>query len=248
MLPTYTTSLDEGPTLIGFFNQLKQEYASARWFLYEGAHASHTHFSDRGVKLYDTLDYTNHALAVEKMKIAFRVAYSLFDKTAYFLNDYMRLGIPEKGVYFRSLWYEKAQGQRRELRVQFVRAENWPWRGLYWLAKDFVEEEFRAVMEPDSQALYEIRNHLEHKYLKVHEMLVQRPSHATFDPWSDRLACSISRSELKKKTLRLLKLSRAALIYLALGMHREERLRAKGQKQGLLAPVVLGILEDSLKR
>jgi hypothetical protein len=248
VLPTYSTPLSEGPTLIGFFNQLKQEYVSARWLLYEGTNASRRHFSDGGVKLYNTLDYPSYGLAVEKIKFSFRLAYSLFDKIAYFMNDYMQLSIPERDVYFRSLWFEKKKNQPPTLRVQFVQAENWPWRGLYWLAKDFIEKEFLEVMEPNAQTLSEIRNHLEHKYLKVHEMLLPRLRPPAFDPFADRLAYSISRLDLQEKTLRLFKRARSALIYLALGMHREEGLRTRGQKQGIRASMMLDILEESWKR
>ena len=34
-LPNYVTAIKEPPTFIGFFNQMKQEFVSARWFLYE---------------------------------------------------------------------------------------------------------------------------------------------------------------------------------------------------------------------
>ncbi len=74
--------------LQGFFNQMKQEYASARWLLYEGLQEDRVHFSDHDVRLCNTLDYSCHSLTVEKTKIAFRMAYSLFDKIAFFLNGY----------------------------------------------------------------------------------------------------------------------------------------------------------------
>ena len=57
MLPNFVTLIGESPTLIGFFNQMKQEFVSARWLYYEGVHAQHAHFSDRDVRLSNTLDY-----------------------------------------------------------------------------------------------------------------------------------------------------------------------------------------------
>src|ERR1700719_4395732 len=86
------------------------------------------------------------------------------------------------------------------------KSENWPFRGLFWLSKDLFEEEFRGVTEPDAQALYEIRNHLEHKYLKVHEMMRSQPADSA---WTDRLAYSVERQDFVAKTLRVLRLSRA---------------------------------------
>lgn len=41
---------------------MKQEYVSARFMLYEGLCDTMLHFSDRGVRLFDTLDYLLMAL------------------------------------------------------------------------------------------------------------------------------------------------------------------------------------------
>lgn len=222
-LPSFTLPLGEHPVLAGFFNQMKQEFASARWLYYEGVMAHRPHFSDKDVLLYNTLDYPSYSLGVEKMKLAYRSAYSLFDKIAFFLNSYLDLGIKPTAVSFARVWREKDAGPVREV---FERAENWPWRGLYWLSKDLFLPDFREVIEPDMRALKVTRDHMEHKYLKVHEMLSFRPAD---DPasklFTDTLAFSVSRAELERKTLRVLKLARAALIYLSLGMHREEERR-----------------------
>lgn len=246
-LPDFVTGIHEPPTLIGFFNQMKQEFVSARWLYYEGVHAKDPHFSDRGVLLFNTLDYPSYGLAIEKIKAAFRIAYSLFDKIGFFLNDYMQLGVKEKDVYFKNIWYRNYE--KRELRPELEQSENWPFRGLHWLAKDLVEKEFEDVMEPDAEALYKIRNHLEHKYLKVHEMLIPRtPDTMLSSLWTDRLAYSVQRQVFEAKTLRLLRLARAALIYSSLGMHREEIRRQKHRGKTVNAPMTLEIWDDERKR
>ncbi|AZO44955.1 hypothetical protein EJ076_29560 [Mesorhizobium sp. M7D.F.Ca.US.005.01.1.1] len=221
-LPSYKTPLDEGPTLIGFFNQMKQEFASARWLLFEGITNDAPHFSDKGTGLRDTLDSPGYSLSVEQTKLAFRAAYSLLDKIAFFLNDYLKLQIPLIDVSFRSLWFVKRGST--ELRPAFTQARNWPLRGLYWLAKDFIEKDFQASTETDARDMATIRNHLEHKYLKIHDrdpFYLAYPS-AYGDPYDDRLAFSIERHDFEAKALRILKLARAAMIYLCLAMHRKE--------------------------
>jgi hypothetical protein len=132
----------------------------------------------------------------------------------------------------------------------FERSENWPLRGLYWLSKDFFEPEMRDSTDPDARALSAVRNHLEHKYLKVHELLAPEPPPTPgTDPFYDDLAYSIGRQNLDQSTLKLLKLARAALIYLSLGMHREERRRDDAREETvLLMPMSLGKYEDSWKR
>lgn len=61
------------PPIIRFFNQIKQEYVSARYMLYEGLTDTKLHFSDRRVQLFDTLDYPMHSLATEKVRAAYRI-------------------------------------------------------------------------------------------------------------------------------------------------------------------------------
>ena len=245
-LPGFVTPLEEPPTLIGFFDQMKQEFVSARWLFYEGSRADDVHFSDRGVELHNTLDYPSYALAVEKVKATYRIAYSILDKIAFFLNDYMLLGFDPARIYFRSIWYNKKQ----LIHPKFEQSENWPFRGLFWLSKDLFDEAFRSTTEPDSKALHDIRNHLEHKYLKIHEMHV--PQSADAHPsgllWTDRLAYSVQRGDFQAKTLRLLKLVRAGLIYLSLGMHATERRRRKEINETTVFSISLDRWDDEWKR
>lgn len=238
LLPTFATAIDEAPVLAGFFNQLKQEYVSARWLYYEGVMDEEPHLSDRDVLLYNTLDYPALGIAVEKMKLAFRMAYSLLDKVAFFLNRYMQLGIPEHKVNFRNVWREK---EGAPVRVQFEASENWPFRGLYWLSRDLYEPEFKALTEPDAQYVAELRNHMEHKYVKVVSMGVP----CRLD---DGFAHTVSRADLEARSLHLLRLARAALIYLSLGMHKEEQRRRAASPATLRAPMVLDLWEDERMR
>jgi tetratricopeptide (TPR) repeat protein len=113
------------PPVIGFFNQIKQEFVSARYLYYEGLRAKGPHFSDRNVLLYNTLDYPAYSLAAEKMRAAFRLAYSLFDKISCFLNHYLKLGHHPNKVSFRSVWYEAKGSPPRPLLGMFASCPNW---------------------------------------------------------------------------------------------------------------------------
>lgn len=247
-LPSITVGLDEGPgvpAVIHYFNILKQEFCAARYALYEGMISSGVHFSDRRVLLYNTLDYPAFGFAVERMKMAFRAAYAVFDKTAFILNAYLGLGHREQQVNFRNLWFVKGKG--KELHPALDGLANWPLRGLFWLSKDIFEDDFREVTEPDAQSLYELRNHMEHKFVTVHDWLLraaspqlgETPKAGIFD---------ISVDDLIAKTLRQLKLARAAIIYLSLGVNAEERRRTEhgGDKQSF--PMILDVWDDDWKR
>jgi len=230
-VPSIVVSIGEGPRYQGLFNQMKQEYVSARYLLYEGLSAERPHFADRDVLLLDTLDYPCYSVAIERQKLAMRSAYSIFDKVAFFLNHYLNLGISDRRISFRSLWYVK-QTKNNGLRSEFSSLQNWPLRGLFWLAKDLFEDApgFRASLEPGAAGLADIRNHLEHKYLKVHDDMWHGPEDDDDDFRKciiDDLACSITREQLGAACVLLFQLVRAALIYLSLGIHVEERRRAE---------------------
>lgn len=225
-LPDFTLAIDEPPSVIGMFNELKQGFASARWLLWEGITSDETHFSDRQVLLYDTLDYPSYGLAIEKTKIAFRLLYSTFDKIAFLLNHYFSLRIPDNQVYFKGIWHDR---KRSTIRPEMAASENWPLRGLYWISKDLFVKNEESFMEPSAAELKHLRDHLEHKYVKISENAMVFAS-AT-DPFYDPLAYAISRHDLEERTLRLLKLIRSALIYLSLAMHREETRREQARQE-----------------
>lgn len=97
MLPPLIEVFDERPDghlpppIVGFFSQMKQEYVSARFMLFEGVSSTRVHFADRGVTLTDTLDYPLYSLASERLRTAFRIAYSLLDKVAFLVDRYWKL-------------------------------------------------------------------------------------------------------------------------------------------------------------
>ena len=128
-LPSFATPIDEPPALLGLFNQMKQEFITARWLYYDGTQVGGLHFADRDVTLYNTLDYPSYSITVEKAKAAYRIAYSVFDKIAFFLNAYLDLNLDESRVYFRGVWY--VNGYRNfGIRPELDRSDNWPLRGF----------------------------------------------------------------------------------------------------------------------
>jgi hypothetical protein len=173
-------------------------------------------------------------LRTEQLKLGFRALYSLFDKIAFFLNAYLDLGITEHRVSFRGLWYVD-QNRTGGIRSEFAARENWPLRGLFWLGKDLFEDTdgYRDVLDPAAKQLKEVRNHLEHKYLKLHSELWNGTDSSTF---TDGLAVSLHRDEFEDMSMHLLSMTRAAIIYLTLGVHREEKVRASQRDPNTITP------------
>ncbi|EJS13421.1 hypothetical protein IKS_03500 [Bacillus cereus VDM062] len=242
-LPNMVVTRDQRLVFHSYFNQLKQEYVSARWFLYDSLKCD-THFSDSQVGMYDTLDNQMYGLAVQKLKIAFKSTYSIFDKIAYFLNEYYKIGMPKRSVSFKSIWYENLRGNKLKIRDNIKFQKNGALKGLYWLSKDLFYKgdiDYRNVIEPDAQKLDEIRNHLEHKFFAVHY-----PFHTNLHG-DNSLTESMNEDELHERTLKLLKLARAALIYLSFAIHIEEENRKEMYVGEYIHRLKLDYIEDEDK-
>lgn len=118
------------PRFHGLFNQIKQEYCSARFMIDEGLQNSNwaPHFSDKNVFLTNTLDYPVYGLNIEIVKSAYGKIYSLFDRIGYFLNEYYSLGLSQRQVSFGAIW-----GNRTNL-IE-VAESNYLLKSLYWIKK-----------------------------------------------------------------------------------------------------------------
>ena len=251
-LPGIVVDLGEAPGLLGMFTQIKQEFVSARLLAWEGASAKRRHFSDRETHLVDTLDYAVYGLALEKTKVAYRMAYSILDKCAFLLNKYLDLKLKDTEVSLNTVWFIGGKPDPAKpnfnLNPAIVDSDNWPLRGLFWLARDIHDRDaLRDPVDPGAQELKSILDHLEHKYLKVHDLMV--PTDGRPDGHRDQYAKSIRRDSLEAKTLTLLRLARSAITYLSLGIHAEERKRARERKPGgITPPMFLPKVPDDWKR
>lgn len=230
------------PPIIGLFNQMKQEYVSARFMLYEGLSNTKLHFSDRGVRLFNTLDYPIHSLATERVRTAYRIAYSLFDKVAFLVDHYWKLGKITDRINFKNVWM--VEGKTRLLE-RFTDYPNWPLRGLFWLSKELFDDQLKRTTGPDAQELHNIRNALEHKYLQIHEgwawpFMPDGPS-------SEGLGLSIDSDLLEAKAVRVMKMARSALIQLAMAIGVDERARVE-QINMPIGAMPLFELDDRRKR
>jgi len=216
-LPTVTLPANRPPVCVNLFNQIKQEFATARYAFYMSISNTGPHLSDEDVPLIETMESIRYSYYIEQLKIAFRLSYSILDKIAYLLNDYLELNIALSKVSFRSLWYDP----KKQLHPFFVNSENWALRGLFWLSKDLYEKDmdYDAVLEPDAQEIAAIRNFIEHKGFKI-----VSDSPPLFDVFSEPdISYSITRSAFEQKTMKLLKLTRAAIMYTALAISHEEQ-------------------------
>jgi hypothetical protein len=221
-LPNLITKIDEGfPKTITNFNQIKQEFITFRHLLFEGLHEKTPKYYDKETSITYDYDYNLYDINIEKIKITFRGFYSIFDKIAYFLNEYYDLYMNEKNIYFSNIWYEYNKREKIGIKNILNKSENLALRGLYLISKDLFDDkqkEFFEVLEPEAQAINDIRNHLEHKFISIKlfnsEFLNNEDRKRNF---------SISQDELEEKTIHLAQLVREAIIYLSFAVNIEEK-------------------------
>jgi hypothetical protein len=234
-LPGITVPIKEGkPYLFNYFSSMKQEFCTARYLLYKGCIAKSNHYSDKKVLLIDSLDYSIYGYNTELLKLSFRSFYSIFDKISFFINDYFKLSMKERQISFKTIWNTKLKEKIGGFE------HNWPLNGLYWLSKDIytTHEEFRSVIEPEARIWRDYRNCLEHKFLRI-GLFESKNGQESAIPIN-----YTSRDALIASTIRLAKLTRAALIYLSFSIHWEER---KKEKDGIVPTMPLFPFDDNFK-
>ncbi|MDD3813577.1 MAG: LA2681 family HEPN domain-containing protein [Desulfocapsaceae bacterium] len=217
-LPSHTYKINEEPRFPNYYNILKQEYVTARFMLFESSGKESEHISDHDVLLLNGFDGVQFGYRSEQLKTAYRLAYSLFDKIALFLNEYYEVGLKTSAVSFRSIWGQ-IKNKKFELYHCFEGSKNWPLRGLYYLSKDLFDDDFVDVSLPEAKELAGLRNRIEHRYLSLQECATPVKNTDTHS--------YITIDDFQLKTMRIMSMAREALIYLSLAMHREEEIRHK---------------------
>ena len=174
-------------------------------------------------------------------------SFSIFDKIAYLINIYFKLGIPNNRVNFRTIWYIKSD-PKKGLKPELKDSKNWPLLGLYWLSKDLYygeSSDSMMALEPDAQEINIIRNHIAHKYLTVHhDDIWEVKQHRNLN--DDLLSYPVGDKELKRKALKLLKLVRNSLVYVSLSVHWNEESKPRDNR-GIILPSYLQEMNDNFK-
>lgn len=216
-LPNMTAGLEEKPIYHGMYNQFKEEYIYLRFLFFEATENDRiVHYADKDNLLLELDDLPLYSIRIEKMKTVFRQLYSMFDKIAYFINSYYRLGIPERKVNFKSIW--KEEKIKRKLDI----GENFMLNALYWMSKEIYSCDNFST-NPLAEEIDIIRNHLEHKYVKIYSEGYGVNPNGEDDP----LVRYISEEKLEKMTLYLMKLVKEIIIYLSLLVNIEENQKEK---------------------
>ncbi len=203
------------PRWFAMLNQLKEEYTYARFLCYDGSEKiKELHYADKGVKLsLSDYNYVNYSIRLEQLKSAFRLLFSVFDKVAFFVNDFWNMGYAER----------KADAYRVFLSDNLPKT-NVALNALYWSYSEFIKD-FWPNEEASEKNLSTLRNALEHKFVKIHEY-----SHNYKYEIADDNFYHISEQTMIKQCVRLLELARECIMYLVYAIDIEESKKEKSEK------------------
>lgn len=244
-LPDMIASIDAKPVFHGMFNQIKQEYVYARYQYYSSLQfREEPHYADKYTHLINFADYPQYGIRIEQLKTAFRILYGLFDKIAYFLNSYFDLGIHERDVSFSHIWLTGfGYGKNHyDYKNTLNHKQNFALESLYWISRDFYDR-FEDSPNPRLKRISDIRNALEHKYVKV----VDGRLFECMSGEVDDLALYVTEEELSTLTLELMHIVREAIICLSLCVHVEEQNKREKNKEKLVFSIPMMEYDDGWK-
>jgi tetratricopeptide (TPR) repeat protein len=193
-------------TLSSYLNEIKQDYVTARAIIVLSSYERlNLDFFDRYVSIADTLDQSVSNIYIQLTKTSFKTSYDILDKIAFFINDYLHLGIKEDQINFSTIWYTSKD--RTNIKEAIIKTNNPSLNALFNIHKDLDYGAYRTLKDT--------RNSLTHRFVKIKVNPVVD---------SDRV---MSEETLTKQTLDLTKLVRNCIIYLLQFVQIEELKKPK---------------------
>jgi tetratricopeptide (TPR) repeat protein len=197
------------------FNEMKQQFAVARLLLFESiVDPSKSAESDDLTFYLDLSDHSVYGVRSGKLKIAYEAAFNIFDKLAFFLNDYLQLGIRERDINFRGIWKDT----NKKIRPELLKHSSDYLRALYELSKELPSLAHFGMFT-------DVRNMLTHRYFVLHTQSGDWRIGADGDEYH------AGYKEFSTLTLQILGLAKAALVYLIAFVRSTESQKATSTPQ-----------------
>ncbi|HEC88252.1 MAG TPA: tetratricopeptide repeat protein [Thermoplasmata archaeon] len=205
-----------------YLNQIKQDYVSSRFLLILSRYKDiDLNFVDRNVSIIDTLDYSMHNIYIELIKLSFKNFYDILDKIAYFLNEYLELGVVHDWeIDFRKIWYSnRGKKENKKVRKKIEEKKNLSLNALFNIHLDFEDG-------GTYENLRRTRNALTHRFVNIKLFQTMEDSE------------NMKEETLVKKTIELAKIVRNAILYLLYFVYIEESRKKKqiGENVGVITP------------
>ena len=211
--------------LAAYLNQIKQDYVTSRFLLimsrYKGLDLS---FVDKRVKIINTLDYSIHNVYVQLVKHSFKNFCDILDKIACCINNYLKLGISEKEVNFRRIWYHDPR--TRKIHRGIINIKNLSLNALYDIYRDFEIGQYKGLRNT--------RNALTHRFVNIRMLQALENDE------------NMTETRFVEQTIKLSKIVRNVIVYLLHFVYIEER---KKEKEGgeIVPSVFADEINDNLK-
>lgn len=160
--------------------------------------------------LYTIINENKNNMNMEILKMAYKNFYSIFDKIAMFLSNYLDVKLKSYEVDFAKIWNCKNGEIRQEI---LEHSQNMSLLGLYNIKLDvYGMKTDWYVVDEQTKDLKMLRNYMEHKSIIIKDEPMSRTEYQL----------TISKQELELNTIRLAQLVRCAIIYLCnFVMHAE---------------------------
>lgn len=227
----------ENKELFLIYNEIKQEYASARFQLYEGINNNEYHYSDFGNKLILDSEYILYSYGVKQIENSYRSIYSIFNRVAYFLNKYNHMEISNKTLSLNKL-FNKIEKNEDDSLKKFSCLN-----GLDWIKKDLygdnTGDDYKYSVDPKMEKIRKLRNYLEHRLVKV--VFYKDEYEATED------VLVISENVLVNNSMYLLKKCRETIILLTLYINQNEAYKKRKLNGENIPPLLLRDYPEDFK-
>jgi tetratricopeptide (TPR) repeat protein len=218
-----------GKEYIGLFNQIKEEYITARylWYLTSELEKPQNLYADKENGIIDIGDGAVFSIRENLLRLSLKAAASLFDRIGYFINSYFGVGFIGTEISFKSIWKDKSIVSKGDKRAQRSIAnpmsnqilDNPFLKAIYWLQKDFVQDNDVSLTSDVANRIVKMRNDMEHNCLRTLKTLNNKPYETMFTKYT-------SEGCLEKNTFEILKLLHETIIYLVLAVY----IRNEGKK------------------
>lgn len=158
-------SLKESLVFHSNYDELRNDFTYARFLIFQASETNDEsiHFYNQ---TYSHTEDTLHAidnLKTSHMKSAFKILYSIFDKSAYLLAKYLNLDINDREISFSKI-FGKYKNKKFEPTVELNNSSNFFLHALFYILKE-IEDGKRH--KDEKHRLAKIRNHLEHRSFRI---------------------------------------------------------------------------------
>jgi len=209
--------------LSAYLNQIKQDYITARFLLILSRYEElNLNFVDKRVTIINTLDSSIHNIYIQLAKTSFKTFYDILDKIAFLINDYLKLGIPEREIDFTKLWYAD---KKKTVRSKITNTKNLSLNALFDIHRDLDYGVYRQLKDT--------RNALTHRFVNIR--IIQESE-------DDK---NMTEETLVDRTLKLAKIVSNSIIYLLHFVYVEEGKKTK--IHGKTVPILAQAVPDKMK-